>query len=146
MSKVKQIIIIRKDLMNPIEEYAGKMIAQGGHGVAGALLQLFNNGKSLLEETPPIVNGKYNLSLDVEVGSDLDNWFRGIFTKVCVYVNSEEKLLNIYNEAKASGLNTVLITDNGITKFNGIKTNTCVTIGPDDSEKIDQITKRLRLL
>jgi len=42
-------------------------------------------------------------------------------------------------------LETHLITDNGTTEFNSVPTNTCIAIGPDYSDKIDMITKHLKL-
>ena len=55
-------------------------------------------------------------------------------TKVCVYVNSEEELLDIYQKALDRNLPTVLIEDSGL------------TIGPAISEEIDEVTGHLRLL
>lgn len=72
------------------------MTAQGSHSSLGVFLQMMNNGKSLREEMPEIVNGSYSLKLDVTVGSDLDNWLRGVFRKITLAVNSEEELMDIY--------------------------------------------------
>jgi peptidyl-tRNA hydrolase len=38
-----------------------------------------------------------------------------------------------------------LIIVNGLTEFNNVKTKTCLAIGPDYSDKIDQITGGLEL-
>ena len=73
------------------------------------------------------------------------DWLTGEFTKICVCVESEQELMNIYKRAEESGLNVCLITDNGQTCFNGVKTKTCLAIGPCFSTDIDPITKDLKL-
>lgn len=142
MALVKQVIVMRKDL----KMTKGKYIAQGSHASLGVVLSLLNNGKSIKEDNPEIKGGKYNINLEVEVGSPLDEWLRGTFTKVCVYVNSEEELLDIYQKALDRNLPTVLIEDSGLTMFKGVKTKTCLAIGPAISEEIDEVTGHLRLL
>ena len=81
------------------------------------------------------------------VGKDtiLDSWLNGIFTKICLSVDSEEELLKIYNSIPTE-IPSVLITDSGLTEFNGVPTNTCIGIGPWDSDEIDKITGHLKLL
>lgn len=133
MSKVKQILVVRKDL----KMTKGKIIAQCSHASLGVILQMMD--KTITEE------GEVR-TLDIHKGSNLDNWINGIFTKVCVYVESEEDLIDIYNKAKLNNLPVVLIEDSGLTMFNGVKTKTCLAIGPCESEKIDAITGSLRLL
>lgn len=138
----KQVIVVRKDL----KMKKGKMTAQGSHSSLGVFLQMMNNGKSLREEMPEVVNGSYSLKLDVTVGSDLDNWLRGVFRKITLAVNSEEELMDIYYKAKERDLPVVLIEDSGLTVFNGVKTKTCLAIGPYNSEEIDKITGHLPLM
>lgn len=72
-------------------------------------------------------------------------WINGIFTKICLKVDTEEKLLEIKRKAEEKGLQCHLITDRGLTEFNGVPTNTCLAIGPDEAEKIDEVTKELEL-
>lgn len=72
-------------------------------------------------------------------------WINGIFTKICLKVDTEEQLLEIHAKALESGVASHLITDRGLTEFKGVPTNTCLAIGPDMSEKIDEITKDLEL-
>lgn len=144
--KPKQVIVIRKDLMKPFDRYVGKMIAQGGHGILDVFLTMMNNGNKLNEVEPEIIDGKYELKLTVDIGSDLDEWLRGIYTKVCVCVESEEELLNIYTKALDANLPSQLVTDIGLTKFKGQKTNTAVVIGPYDGDEINKITGHLKLL
>lgn len=76
----------------------------------------------------------------------LREWLHGAFTKVCVYVNSEAELFEVVQAAKDAGLYTALITDSGLTEFNGIPTNTCAAIGPAFAERIDVVTRHLPLL
>lgn len=73
-------------------------------------------------------------------------WKDGIFTKICLGVDSEEKLIEIYEKAKQADLPVALIIDSGLTEFKGVYTKTCLAIGPDLSEKIDAITGHLKLL
>lgn len=68
-----------------------------------------------------------------------------MFTKVVVTVNGEEELLDIYKKAKEAGLIAALITDNGLTEFNGVPTNTVVAVGPDLPENLNKVTGHLKL-
>lgn len=72
-------------------------------------------------------------------------WINGIFTKICLKVDTEEQLLEIKKKAEDRGLQCHLITDRGLTEFNGVPTNTCLSIGPDHAEKIDEVTGGLGL-
>lgn len=123
MSEPKQVIVMRKDL----NMRKGKMISQGCHASVSAVLNCMKNGD----------DGK----LDA-----LDEWMSGRFKKVCLYVESEKELLDIYNTAKYNKLNVKLIKDAGLTEFDGVPTLTCLAIGPDYPEVIDPITGHLKLL
>ena len=72
-------------------------------------------------------------------------WINGIFTKICLKVDTEEQLLDVERKAREKGLACHLITDRGLTEFNGVPTNTCLAIGPDHAEKIDEVTGTLEL-
>jgi PTH2 family peptidyl-tRNA hydrolase len=72
-------------------------------------------------------------------------WIESGFTKVCVRVDSEEQLLEVYQRAKDAGLAAHLITDSGKTEFDGVPTKTCCAIGPDYSDRIDKVTGHLEL-
>lgn len=137
--KVKQVIVMRTDLKNSNGQKVrtGKLISQGSHASLGSLLTLFRKYTTSDETTV------YNL----EFGKDtiLDSWLNGIFTKICLSVDSEEELLKIYNSIPTE-IPSVLITDSGLTEFNGVPTNTCIGIGPWDSDEIDKITGHLKLL
>lgn len=135
MGNVKQIIVMRKDL----NMRKGKIAAQASHASLGALLQLFNKTQN---------GDTTNYSIDFEKNSYLNEWLNGIFTKICLSVESEEELLSIYETIKKErqDIPCVLITDCGLTEFHGVPTNTCIGIGPFWSEDIDVYTKHLKLL
>lgn len=130
MEKVaKQVIVIRKDL----NMRKGKMVSQGAHASMKAILDWSTHEKNgLITELPE--------------GSALESWINGLFTKICVSVDSEEELVDLYNKALESGLMVSMITDAGLTEFKGVPTKTCIAIGPDWSDQIDPITKHLKLL
>lgn len=125
---VKQVIVIRKDL----NMRKGKMVAQGAHASMGAIFSIAN---------------KEYFSLHVPILTEaMRSWIYGKFTKVCVSVDSEQELVDLYNQAKTAGLISCLIEDAGLTEFGGVPTKTALAIGPDQSEKIDVITGHLKLL
>lgn len=138
----KQVIVLRKDL----NMTKGKMVAQGSHASLDVILSLMNGGEPLKNKPPIIEDGKYTLKLEVEIGSCLDNWLRGMYTKICVGTQGEEELITIYEQAVAMGLPATLITDSGLTMFHGVKTKTAVAIGPASCDDIDLITGHLKLL
>lgn len=115
-NKLKQVIIIRKDL----KMRRGKEISQASHGCVNAVIKNQSN---------PLVK----------------QWLDGVHTKICLQVNSEEELLEIYKKAQPYTI-AELVTDLGLTEFNGVPTNTCVVLGPDYSNVLDQFTGDLKLL
>jgi PTH2 family peptidyl-tRNA hydrolase len=127
--KSKQVIVVRKDL----NMRKGKMIAQGAHA----------SMKAILDSMIDIEEEKI---LYLEPGSPMTDWINGIFTKICVSVDSEEELLTIYNNAKTQGYNAALIQDVGLTEFGGIPTYTCCAIGPNWEDEVNSITGHLKLL
>ena len=112
---MKQVIILRKDL----NMRKGKMVAQGSH----ACLYSYLNTP---EETR-------------------NAWMGQRQTKICVGVDTEQELFDIYEKAKAAGLPCALIKDAGLTEFKE-PTFTAVGIGPEEDSKIDEITGKLKLL
>jgi len=133
MSEVKQVIVMRKDL----GMRKGKMIAQGSHASLGSLLKMARR-----EESEIGVKIEFNFPAD----SVLDKWLNGVFTKVCVYVESEQDLNEIKAKCEAAGIPNSLILDAGLTEFHGVPTKTCLGIGPWWSSEIDKITGSLPLL
>ncbi|WP_163193087.1 aminoacyl-tRNA hydrolase [Clostridium thermarum] len=138
----KQVIVMRKDL----QMTKGKMIAQGSHASLGIILEMMEVANLINEEEDRSEAGAYSLNLKVEENSAIDNWFKEGYKKVCVYVNSEDELLDIYNKADEKGLPVLMIEDAGVTMFKGIPTKTCLAIGPAWEEDIDEITGGLKLL
>ena len=124
ISDIKQVIVIRKDL----KMRRGKEIAQGSHASLAFIARQLQGGKT-----------------KVELSEVEKQWINSNFAKICCHVNSEEELLNIYQQAKEAGLKVHLVTDSGKTEFNNMPTKTCLSIGPDYSEKIDKITGNLNL-
>jgi PTH2 family peptidyl-tRNA hydrolase len=123
----KQVIVMRKDL----NMRKGKLVAQGAHASLGAILQQMRKD-----------GDKMILDLNDE---RLAPWVTGRFKKICVYVNSEEELLALYAAARLSDMICSIITDAGLTEFNGVPTKTAVAIGPDREDKIDELCKHLPL-
>jgi PTH2 family peptidyl-tRNA hydrolase len=124
---VKQVIVVRHDL----KMRRGKQIAQGAHASMSFLCRRLQQSGSV--------------SLDDF--SDLERaWLSGSFAKVCCRVDSEEELMDVHDRAQQAGLVVHLITDSGKTEFHGQPTRTCLAIGPDDADRIDEITGELQLL
>ena len=126
--KVKQYIIVRKDLNMP----AGKMAAQAGHASVGALLNASMRASD-------------KVYIDYSIYPDVQQWIEGDFAKVCLAVNSEDELRDCYKIAKQHKLPCAFIVDNGTTVFHGVPTPTCVGIGPAKSETIEPLFKHLKL-
>jgi len=135
----KQVLVIRKDL----NMRKGKIAAQAAH----ASMKVFFDRIIKPIENHLTIDGvkKYCVEIGM-VDEDEKAWIEGIFTKVCVSVDSEQELLSVYEQAKASGLPCSLIQDAGLTEFGGVPTHTAVAVGPATAEKIDKITGSLKLL
>lgn len=118
----KQVVVWRHDLNCRL----GKKMAQAGHAV---MAFLSNKIRAKLDgDTATITLSKAEL-----------DYIQGNFRKVVLRVESEADLLVIYQRAKDLGLTVELIEDSGLTEFDG-PTKTCLAIGPDEDEKIDQVT------
>ncbi|MGC9079296.1 MAG: peptidyl-tRNA hydrolase Pth2 [Nanopusillaceae archaeon] len=114
----KLVVVVRKDL----DIGKGKLCVQVAHAAVECVLQQLKNNKDLV-----------------------DAWRREGAKKIVLYVENLEKLLDIYQKAIKDGLNSVLISDAGLTQLEP-GTITCVGIGPDEEDKIDKITGTLKLL
>lgn len=104
---------------NDLNMKAGKMSAQVSHASVEAVLK---SKKAIIEE-----------------------WQRQGMPKIILKVNSLEELKEYQKLAKESNLITALIRDAGKTFFKD-PTITCLAIGPDKKEKIDKLTKKLKLI
>jgi PTH2 family peptidyl-tRNA hydrolase len=125
----KQVIVVRKDL----NMRKGKLAAQVAHASVGSLTKYMRNTDS-------------GMHLFIPTDIPLWHWLSGRFTKIVVGCVNEIELFTIMYNAKRHDIETVLITDAGFTEFNGIPTNTCLAVGPDKNEKIDEVVKHLKLL
>lgn len=120
--RVKQTIVMRRDLnMSP-----GKMTAQGAHASTAFLCDIIVNR---LQPTVPEIA-----------------WIASNFTKICLFVDSEQELADIARHADELGVRCHLIVDEGLTEFDGVYTLTCLGLGPDYADNIDPITRHLPLI
>ncbi len=127
MNDTKMVIVIRRDL----KTRTGKYCSQAAHASLAIFTnRMYKNGG----------NWAINLTLPME------EWLKDSFTKVVVYVNSEQELFDIYNLAREKDIPCALIQDSGRTEFHGVPTYTCCAIGPHWMHEIDEITGRLPLL
>ena len=87
-------------------------------------------------------------SVEAVLKSDKDDvkaWRLSGMPKIALKVADKKELYRYLQEAKDAGLTTALITDAGKTVV-APGTETCLAIGPDDENKIDEITGKLKLL
>ncbi len=80
-----------------------------------------------------------------EISKFKKQWLAEGQKKVVVKCESLDMLLEIYERSKKSSIATSLTQDAGMTEIPP-GTITCIGIGPDEEEKIDRITKNLKLL
>jgi len=125
MDKIKQVIVMRTDTDPPMRK--GKMVAQGSHASIAFITRRMQNS-----------NGAKLKKVE-------QDWVDHGFAKICVRVDSEAELMEIFKKAKGNGLEVHLVVDSGKTEFKG-PTKTCLAIGPDYSSKIDPVTGHLKLL
>ncbi len=131
MEKIKQVLLIRRDL----KMRRGKEIAQGSHASMDFLIERIrkaSNAKS---------------SNQVEIGlTDVEmKWISNGMAKVCLQVVSEDELLGMHEKARSAGLESHLIRDSGKTEFGGNPTFTALAIGPCFADLVDSITGELQL-
>lgn len=121
---VKQIICIRRDL----RMRRGKEIAQGSHASMMFLVDIALNRPTA-----------------IPLNETMMEWLTGSFTKVVLQVPDEPALFVCYQLALNRNIPAYMVTDNGTTEFNGVKTNTAVAIGPARSSQLDPIFGMLKL-
>lgn len=130
-NNVKQVIVIRRDL----NCRRGKEASQVAHASMAFLT------RRLVDITHHGIGATHGLVLHtVEQW-----WLDDSYTKIVASVDSEEELLAIRDEAMKAEVECHLVQDNGLTEFGGIKTYTCLALGPDLARKIDPITGHLKL-
>ena len=140
--KAKQLIVMRKDL----HMRKGKIAAQAGHAcVEAVLLALAHQDK--LADIQLLHNDTWVTLADnpTKKPTALNDWFSAGVAKICVYVNSEDELLELAHKADAAHIVYALIHDAGITEFHGEPTYTCLAFEPCYPEVIDPLTGNLPL-
>ena len=140
---IKQVIILRTKYPDgkggTFSPRKGKLVAQGAH----ASMKIFFDRITSRE----IDKEDESTAYFTFIGSlEMKEWIEGDFKKIVVGCNSEDTLIMCYNKAQEMEIPCALIEDNGLTEFKGVKTKTALAIGPADSDKIDKITKELKLL
>ncbi len=133
MESVKQVIVVRHDL----KMRKGKVGAQCAHASEIILTDLM--------EKETLAGDKELWGFIMDLDEPLYYWLNGVFTKIVVSCNSEEELLELYEQAKDKELLCSLVQDAGRTEFDGVPTYTCIAIGPDEGDIIDEITGHLPL-
>lgn len=135
----KQVILIRTDLRSTTGQKirTGKLIAQAAHASTLALLS-----KAVYSTTELVIplNDPYTQQPNV-----ICDWLTGLYTKICLAVNTEQELIELIEKANYNQLPHSLVTDVGLTEFGGIPTITAGAIGPANSDDIDRITSHLSL-
>ena len=142
MNDIKQWIVLRKKYTRPdgttLGLRTGKLVSQGAHASLAVVLKVqeYEGFKEQCMDAPPYRNQLYALNV----------WLQSAFTKICLGVDSEQELENIYHDAVKNDLACVMITDSGLTEFAGVPTKTCLAIGPCTVEEALPIIGHLKLL
>lgn len=137
---VKQIIIVRHKFPNgkggTISPRLGKTIAQAAHAAQKWIVtRVLADMKECFD---------YSFAHVKFTQAEVD-WMNNGFKKVVCRCEDEESILALQAKAIEAGLQTHIIYDEAKTEF--IQSEyTALAIGPDYSEKIDPITKDLKLL
>lgn len=139
MYKSKMMIVVRRDL----KMRKGKIAAQAGHACIDAVLMALSKEGRMgdFEMSPEGIS----LKKTDKPSSPLSDWFMYGCAKVCVYVDSEEALLEISQSAKEKGIIASVITDAGMTEFHGVPTKTCLALEPLPYDVADELTGDLPL-
>ena len=94
MDKPKQMIVVRRDL----KMRKGKIAAQAGHACVTAVLAALEREGRLSQVHAE--NGGITLEPSGQPATPLSEWFARGVAKVCLYVDSEQELLEIDRKAK----------------------------------------------
>ena len=138
--KAKQMIVMRRDL----KMRKGKIAAQAGHAcVEATLMALAREGR--LDQVRVVNDAWVRLDHDPADATPLSDWFDAGVAKVCVYVDSEEDLLDLAARGRELGFAVALVRDAGHTEFHGEPTFTCLAFEPLSAEQIDPLTGDLPL-
>lgn len=130
----KQVIVVRRDLKLKRASLAA-LVAK-----ASAEFFVDNNESSR------------NDKLTVKLTPQESEWLMGGSTRIVLGVPSETVLRNLLMKAEIAGLSCYSVSASSSTSRDAgdigdvIEETLAVAIGPDDSDKIDQITGNLKLL
>lgn len=124
---VKMAIVWR----NELKVRLGKKMAQAGHA---AHLWL----TSKLREVSTFDFSQTLMS--VNLSADEVEWVKTNYPKIVLSVETEADLLVLKEKAESLGIKAQLVVDDGLTEFGGVKTTTCLAIGPAKSADIDMVT------
>lgn len=154
--KVKQVIVVRKmypDGKGGLRQIrSGKIASQAAHAS-----MMWLSHRVCAASTPPLehIVGKMSAYPGVRYTGNFEglgftteerSWLTGKFTKIVLGVETEEELIELHQKALDAGLTSHIVTDSGLTEFDGEPTNTAIAIGPHSGHKIDELTKGLSLL
>ena len=138
--QAKQMLIVRRDL----KMRKGKIAAQASHASVEAVLKaIAKEGRA--GQLKVTEEGYAWLDAPEGEESPLTDWFRYGMAKICVYVDSEEALLELDEKARAAGVVTALIRDAGMTEFHGEPTYTALAFEPLETERANELTGDLPL-
>ena len=138
-NKSKMMIVMRRDL----KMRKGKIAAQAGHACIAAVLMALNK-EERMDDFKMTADGLALKNTD-KPASPLSDWFMYGCAKVCVYVDSEEALLDVAKKAEERGIIASVVTDAGMTEFHGIPTKTCLALEPLPANIADELTGTLPL-
>ncbi len=139
MYRSKMMIVMRRDL----KMRKGKIAAQAGHACIDAVLMALKK-EGRMGDVEMSGDGVALKTVGKE-STPLTDWFEYGCAKICVYVDSEEALLEIARKAAMRGIAAAVITDAGMTEFHGVPTKTCLALEPLLADVADEITGDLPL-
>lgn len=139
--KAKQMIVVRRDL----KMRKGKIAAQAGHACVEATLMALAREQRLDEVRLSADESWVYLADDDREPTPLSDWFDAGVAKVCVYVDSEEELLDLATRGRERGFLVALVRDAGFTEFHGEPTYTCLAFEPLYADQVDPLTGGLPL-
>lgn len=125
---IKMFCIVARDSLKAMNGNRGKLAAQAGHAYLHAYWDAEDRYKTWF---PNAVAYDYRRS--------------GAAKKVCLVVETVDDLKALY-EAYKPICGVSLVTDAGLTCFNGVPTTTCLGIGPIADDQIMDDLRELKVL
>ena len=98
-NNVKQVIVFRKDLLKGDKAIRkGKFAAQCAHASTSAILSLFKKQNIYSSDNEKLVGT--NLYINTFNDDPFYQWINGYYTKICLSVENEEELLELFHTIK----------------------------------------------